>query len=192
MDDSFQAVEAGDEEILEAEAFQIFDGRGFPKVETAGVLCGGDESEFNAGAEAEDAIAGDFENAFALFQDFMFLTAAIQKRDDFLRVQQETQTVCPLKETGFLPGKRRRPRWASTCFLNSSEVIERREDKISFIRSSLMSGRMGISCWRLAFTGHEDRAELGELQDRFSGGGGWCVSKNAGATPTLPYAPATS
>jgi hypothetical protein len=71
------------------------------------------------------------------------LTAAVQEGDDFLRVQQETQTVCPFTETGFLPGKRGRPRWASTCFLNSSEEIERCEDKISRIRSSLMSGRMG-------------------------------------------------
>jgi hypothetical protein len=73
-----------------------------------------------------------------------------------VRIQQETQTVCPLKETGFLPGTSGRPRWASTCFLNSSEEIERREDRISCIRSSLISGRMvDFGLW-VAFTGHED------------------------------------
>jgi hypothetical protein len=88
--------------------------------------------------------------------------------NDFLRVQQETQTVCPLKETGFLPGESGRPRCASTCFLNSSEVIERREDKISCIRSSLMSGRTGdFGVW-LGFTGHEDRAE--RVGGQFKGG----------------------
>lgn len=110
MDNTLHAVEAGNEEILEVKAFQILDGRGFPEVEAAGILRGGNERKLDAGAEAEDAIAGDFEDAFALFQDFMFLTAAIQKGDDFLRIQQETQIVCPFTETGFLPGKRERPR----------------------------------------------------------------------------------
>ncbi|MFM2243159.1 MAG: hypothetical protein RLZ97_2014, partial [Verrucomicrobiota bacterium] len=71
-------------------------------------------------------------------------------------------------ETGLLPGKRGRPRWASTCFLNSSEEIERREDKISCIRSSLISGRMGEAFGRSVFTWHEDRAESvwGQTMDR--------------------------
>lgn len=96
------------------------------------------------------------------------LAAVVGALGDFLEaaggepvVQQETQTVCPSKETGFLPGERGRPRWASTCFLNSSEEIERREDKISCIRSSLISGRTGVAVGRSVFTGHEDRAEPG-------------------------------
>lgn len=92
----------------------------------------------------------------------MLLAAAVQVRGDFVRIQQETQTVCPLKETGFLPGKRGRPRWASTCFLNSSEEIERREDKISRIRSSLISGRTGVAVGRSVFTAHKNRAESGQ------------------------------
>jgi len=114
MDDAFQAVEAGDEEVLEVKAFQIFDGRGFPEVEAAGILRGGNESQLDARAEAEDPVAGDFEIPIAYFfvKQLVFLTTS----NDFCRkagrIQQETQTVCPLKDTGFLPGKRRRPR----CF----------------------------------------------------------------------------
>jgi hypothetical protein len=81
-------------------------------MESAGILRGGDKGQLDAGAEAEDSIAGDFENALVVFQDFMLLAATIEEGDDFLRVQQETQTVCPFMETGFLPGERGRPR----CF----------------------------------------------------------------------------
>jgi hypothetical protein len=143
VDDAFQAVETGNELVLKVEALQILDGRGFPEVEAAGVLRRGDQRQFDAGAEPEDAVAGDFEDPLTLFQNLMLLPPAIKEGNDLIRDQQETQTVCPSKETGFLPGKRGRPRWASTCFLNSSEEIERCEDKISRIRSSLMSGRMG-------------------------------------------------
>jgi len=48
---------------------------------------------------------------------------------------------------------------AFQILLNSSDEIERREDKISFIRSSLISGRMGGAFWRSIFTGHGDGAE---------------------------------
>jgi hypothetical protein len=86
VDNAFQPVEAGDEEVLEVEAFEVFEGGGFPKVEAPGIHGRGNQREFNAGAEAEDAVAGDLEDAFAAFQDFMFLPTAIQKRDDFLRI----------------------------------------------------------------------------------------------------------
>jgi hypothetical protein len=33
--------------------------------------------------------------------------------NDFLRVQQDTQTVCPLKETGFLARRMGRPKCSS-------------------------------------------------------------------------------
>jgi hypothetical protein len=38
VDDAFQAVESGDEEVLEVEALQILDGRGLPEVEAARLL----------------------------------------------------------------------------------------------------------------------------------------------------------
>ncbi len=46
-------------------------------------------------------------------------------------------------------------------------MIERREDKISCIRASLMSGRMGDFWGWLVFTGHEDRVDgvLGQSKD---------------------------
>jgi len=128
-------------------------------VEAAGVPRRGDQRQLDAGAEAEDAVAGDLQDALALFQNFMLLSPAIKEGNDLIRNQQETQTVCPPKETGLLPGKRGRPRWASTCFLNSSEEIERREDKISLIRSSLISGRTGVAVGRSVFTRHEDRTK---------------------------------
>ena len=140
------------------ETLQILGGRGFPEMETAAVLGRGDKGKLDARAEAEDSVAGDLEDAVSLRRDFMFLAATVQERNDRIRIQQETHTVCPLKETGFLPGTRGRPRWASTCFLNSSEEIERREDRISCIRSSLISGRtMDFGLW-LGFTGHETSA----------------------------------
>lgn len=138
------------------ESLQILGGRGFPEMETAAVLRRGDKGKLDARAEAEDSIAGDLEDAVYLRHDFMLLAATVQERNDRVGIQQETQTVCPLKETGFLPGTRGRPRWASTCFLNSSEEIERREDRISCIRCSLMSGRTMDSGLSVAFTGHEE------------------------------------
>ncbi len=96
------------------QAFQILDGRGLPEVEAAGVLRGGDEGQLDAEAEAEDAVAGDFEVAVVRFvmEQIMFLSAAGDLGRQCGRVQQETQTVCPFTETGFLPGERGRPR----CF----------------------------------------------------------------------------
>jgi hypothetical protein len=161
VDDTFQAVESGDEEVLEVEALQILDGRGLPEVEAAGLLRRRDQGQLDAGAEAEDAVAGDLEDSILLIDDFVFLPAAAEERRDGFRVQQETQTVCPFQETGFLPGKRARPRWASTCFLNSLEEIERREDKISRIRASLISGRTGEAVGHSVFIRHEDRAKSG-------------------------------
>ena len=70
-------------------------------------------------------------------------------------IQQETQAICPLTEVFLLAGKSGRPRWASTCFMNSSEEIERREDKIRAIRSSLIRGRTGTCGVWFAFTDHD-------------------------------------
>ncbi len=97
------------------EAFQILDGRGFPEVEAAGVFRGGDEGQLDAGAQAEDAVAGDFEVTVAAFvvKQLVFLAAANDLSRKIGGIQQETQTVCPLKETALLPGERRRPRWFS-------------------------------------------------------------------------------
>lgn len=124
-----------------------------------------DEGEETAGGVAGDDIEWDQVIAGA---DEVFVVG-IEDAEIVLapEVQQETQTVCALKVTGFLAGKRGRPRWASTCFLNSSEEIERREDKISRIRSSLMSGRTGDFWGWLGFTGHEARADSGWRQVGF-------------------------
>jgi hypothetical protein len=70
-------------------------------------------------------------------------------------IQQETQAICPLTEVFLLAGKSGQPRWASTCFINSAEVIERREDKIRCIRSALISGRAWIGGAWFAFTAHD-------------------------------------
>ena len=67
-----------DEEVLEVQTLQILDGRGFPEVEAAGVHRGRDEGQFDTGAEAEDAVAGDFEDAILLIDDFVFLSAAAE------------------------------------------------------------------------------------------------------------------
>lgn len=92
-------------------------------------------------------------------EQFVFLTTADDLRGKIRRIQQEPQTVCPFTETGLLPGKRGRPRRFSICRYASSDEIERREDKISRIRSSLISGRMTGFVGPCVFTAHEDRAE---------------------------------
>lgn len=78
MNHALQAVEAGDEEVLKVEAFQILDGRGFPEMKAAGVLRGGDEREFDARTEAKDAIAGDLEVTVGrlVVEQVMFLSAS--------------------------------------------------------------------------------------------------------------------
>lgn len=91
----------------------------------------------------------------------MFLATTAQAWDDITGIQQDTQTICPLNELFFLAGKRGRPKWASTCCLNSSEVIERRADKIRVICSAVTSGRTGLG--GVVFTAHEGK--------RMEGGG---------------------
>jgi hypothetical protein len=49
-----------------------------------------------------------------------------------------------LTKVFLLPADGGRPRWADTCWRNSSEVIERREDKIRAICSGVSSGFTGI------------------------------------------------
>jgi hypothetical protein len=73
----------------------------------------------------------------------MLLTASDEPRENFFRGQFETQTGCPLTKTFLLPGKSVRPRCFSTAASNSSEVIERRPDKICSICSFVRSGRTG-------------------------------------------------
>lgn len=158
-DDAFEGVQAGDELVLEVEPLQVFERGGFPEVEAAGVMRRGDESKLNAGAETEDAIAGDFDDAFFVPEPVVFLTAAFQTRDEILGIQQQTQTLCPFTKVSFLAGDSGRPRCFATCCRNSSEEIERRADKIRSICSAVISGRTGVAwLWAFAFTGHEDRA----------------------------------
>ncbi len=57
----------------------------------------GGEGCLDEGEEAAGGVAGD------------------DIEGDATRVQQETQTVCPFTETGFLPGERGRPKCCSTC-----------------------------------------------------------------------------
>lgn len=131
-------------------------------MEAAGVLRRGDERQLDARAEAADAVAGDFDDSLAFANDVVFLTATAKARDQVIGIQQETQTVCPLNKLFFLAGKRRRPRWASTCALNSSELTERRADKIFSICSAVTSGRRGLGV--VVFTAHEDRRQAGTGQ----------------------------
>ncbi len=53
--DAFRAVDAGGDEVLEAEAFEILLRRGFPKAEAPDVMIGGNERQVDAGREAEAA-----------------------------------------------------------------------------------------------------------------------------------------
>ncbi len=59
-----------------------------------------------------------------------------------------------MTEVFLLPGKSGRPRWADICRYASSEEIERREDKITSMRSALISGRTGTWTGGIAFTTH--------------------------------------
>jgi hypothetical protein len=85
-DDAFETVEAGNEQVLQVQAFQIFQRACFPKVETAGVLVGGNQGEFDAGAQAENDVAGDLENAFAFLENVVLLAATRESGRDDLRI----------------------------------------------------------------------------------------------------------
>jgi hypothetical protein len=143
-DDADEGVQAGDELVMEMEALQIFQRGGFPEVEASGVLGRRYESQFDAGAEAEDAVAGDFDDTIGVTKPIVLLAATLQTREDVLCLQQQTQTFRPFTEVSFLAGEGGRPRCFATWRLNSSEEIERREDKIRSICSALMSGRTGV------------------------------------------------
>jgi hypothetical protein len=143
-DDADEGVQAGDELVLEMEALQIFQRGGFPKVEASGVLGRRDEGQLNAGAEAEDAVAGDFDDTISVPKPVVLLAAAFETREDVLGLQQQTQTFRPFTEVSLLAGEGGRPRCFATWRLNSSEEIERREDKIRSICSALMSGRTEV------------------------------------------------
>jgi hypothetical protein len=74
-------------------------------------------AEENGGGEAEDAVAGDFEVPIRLFfmEQLVFLSATDELFRKISGIQQETQTVCPLKETGFLARRMGRPKCCSIC-----------------------------------------------------------------------------
>jgi hypothetical protein len=140
-------------------------------MKAAGIPRGRNEREFDAGAETEYAFAGDFDVTIPIFimKQFMFLTTTTQKRRDRFRIQQETHTVCPFTETCFLPGDRGRPRCFSICTYASSDEIERREDKISRIRSSLISGRTFGVTGPSAFMMHDGKSITVRRQAGFCG-----------------------
>ncbi len=133
-------------------------------MEAAGVLRGGNERQLDARAEAEDAVAGDFEIAVArlVVEKLVLLPAADHPGRQVGRIQQETQTVCLLNEDFLRPGERRRPKCVSICRYASSELTERRADKIFSICSAVTSGRRGLGV--VVFTAHEDRRQAGAGQ----------------------------
>ncbi len=143
IDDTLQAVQVGNKFVLQQQALQILDGGGVPKVEFAGILRRGNERQLNAWGKAEDAIACGFENTVSLTEPVVFLTTTLKPGDNFFFVQQQSQTSRPFTKVFFLPGERGRPKCADTCWRNSSEVIERREDKILSICSWVSSGFTG-------------------------------------------------
>ena len=112
------------------------------------------------------------DDTVAAAEEVVFLSATNEVRDEFRRVQHEAREFRPSEEFVFLTGGRRRPRWVSTCFLNSSEVIERGEDTISRIRSSLISGRTSGTCFSAAFTAHDVTRGWGGWQDGDAASGG--------------------
>jgi hypothetical protein len=119
-----------------------------------GGKCFLNEGEKTTGGSARNDIEG---------HHVVFLASATQAWNDLVGLQQETQTACPLNELFFLAGKRRRPKWASTCRLNSSEVIECCPDKIRVICSAVTSGRTGLGV--VVFTAHDVKlaAEGGQV-----------------------------
>jgi hypothetical protein len=130
------------------------------------------KSQLDAGTETKDAAACDFEITVGrlVVKNLMFLPASHHLRRQIGGAQHETQTGCPSTKIFLLPGKSRRPRCSSTWRYASSDVTERREDKILPICSSLISGRSMEDIEGLSFIGHEDNFKSGRSQ-------GCCLSR---------------
>ncbi len=90
-----------------------------------------DEGQFDAWAEAKDAVAGDFEIAFGrgVVEQIVFLPATDSLRGKVGKTRQQTHTVCPLTEIFLLSGESGRPKCASIWRQACSEEIERRAER---------------------------------------------------------------
>ena len=64
----------------------------------------------DAGTEAENAVAGELDDAFAVLKPIVLLATTFKPRSVVLASQQQTQTVCPLTDVFLLPGEGWRPR----------------------------------------------------------------------------------
>lgn len=108
------------------------------------------------------AKSNDFEVSIrgGVMEQIAFLPAAHGDGGKLIGRQQQAQTFCPFTKVSFLPGDSGRPRCFSTCRRNSSEVIERRADKIPLNCSRDRSGlTAGLWLW-LRFTRHDHTSGL--------------------------------
>lgn len=78
---SLQPIQLLSDEVLEAEALQVLDGCGLPKVIATGILIGGNERKINAGGETEDTASGYFEITIVLDKDVVFLATSNEASD---------------------------------------------------------------------------------------------------------------
>ena len=79
-DDSLEAVQARADQILQAKPLQILIGRSFPEMESSRILVGGNESQIDAGSEAEDTFAGelDAESLFLVEEIVVLLPSSLE------------------------------------------------------------------------------------------------------------------
>jgi len=116
-DDSLERIETRDKLVLEEETFQVFERRGFPKVEATGILRRGNERQLDAGSKAEDSVAGHFHITITdlVVKQVMLLSAANGRGREAGDRQETTETFRPFSEVCLLPGKSGRPRWSAIC-----------------------------------------------------------------------------
>ena len=84
-------------------------------MKAAGVLRGRNERQFDAGAEAEDSVAGKLEVTVAdrVMINAVLLSALYSGPGQIVQRQDKTQISCPFCETSFLAGSSGRPRCRS-------------------------------------------------------------------------------